>query len=123
VTVQTLLAALILVAFVGVLQVWLDRRARRAPKLDEFGLHIETTANGPVVCDDTGRRLRGIRLMRYKAGRDRVDTLFLEVLCQLEGRKYIAGRWTGTPRTFNPTLVPASTLARRIAERAREGRP
>lgn len=93
---ETLLVALILVASVGVLQVQLDRRARRAPKEDRVYLHLEKAPSGPVICDQDGRRLGKLRHMRYDAKLDHVDTILVEVLAYDGDAYYIAGRRHGS---------------------------
>jgi hypothetical protein len=96
--VDALLVALVLVVFVGVLQLWLDRRARQAPKDGErFWLHLGKTNHGPVVLDQDGRTLRGIRHLQYRAAHGHVDTLVLEVIARTpEGHALHAGRRIGS---------------------------
>lgn len=90
---ETLLGVLVLVVVVGVLQVTLDRQARRlARHVHEFWLHMETGTHGPVVCDQDGRRLRGVRHFQYRAHNDHVDVMVMDVLAN-DGEGYIiAGR-------------------------------
>ncbi|HZL99883.1 MAG TPA: hypothetical protein VFD43_06490 [Planctomycetota bacterium] len=99
-----LLLALVVVVFVGALQVLLDARARRKREASpEFVcLHIETNGFGPLVVDQTGRRLKGVKAMKYHAHLDAVDRLFLEVMAH-DGQGYlINGRSVAPTRTTGP---------------------
>lgn len=84
----TLALALVVVVFVGVLQVILDARRRRDLTPAEVFLHVETTGFSPAVCDQLGRRLRGVTAMRYEAKVGAVDRLYLEVLAH-DGKGYL----------------------------------
>lgn len=87
-----LFAAVLVIGALGTLQVYLDGRARRAPKDVALWLHAATKGNAPVVCDQDGRTLQGIVAMQYLAEIGAVDRLVLEVLVH-DGRGYfVAGR-------------------------------
>lgn len=92
---SALFVALILVASVGVLQVHLDRRTRRAPKLERMYLHLEKTPSGPVICDQEGRRLGKVRHMRYDAKIGHADTILVEVLAHDGQSFFMQGRRVG----------------------------
>jgi hypothetical protein len=93
--VNALLFAMVALGLVALLQVALDRRARRAPKLDRVYLHLEKPPTGPVICDQDGRRLGKVRLMRYEAKLDAVDTIFVEVLAHDGEAFFMQGRRVG----------------------------
>lgn len=96
---DALLVALILVAFVGVLQVHLDRRARSRPHSEaKVWLHLGKTNHGPVVLDQDGRKLDGIRHLQYRAAYGHVDTLVLDVFARdADGYRMSQGRRMGGP--------------------------
>jgi hypothetical protein len=53
---------------------------------------MESGIYGPVVCDQDGRRLRGVRHFQYRAHHDHVDVMVMDVLAN-DGEGYIiAGR-------------------------------
>lgn len=99
-----LFAVLAVLVFVAVLQVALDWRARSAAKPDRFYLHLEQTPSGPVVCDEDGRTLGGIRRMRYLSAHDAIDELHVEVLVRTRGR-YLLGADTRRPSRIGPTAT------------------
>lgn len=86
-------ATLGIIVVVAVLQVALDARARRFARHElELWLHMEAGIYGPVVCDQDGRRLRGVRHLLYHTHHDSVDALRLEVLAHDGDGYIIAGR-------------------------------
>lgn len=92
---QVLLLCVAALVLVAVLQVLLDVRARRAPKLDRVYLHLEKPPTGPVICDQDGRRLGKVRHMRYDARFGHADTILVEVIAHDGEAYFVQGRRIG----------------------------
>lgn len=96
---DALLVALVLVVFVGVLQVALDARHRTARPTGPFWLRVECDEVGRrSVLDHEGRELRGVRAIQHSSAYDSVDELTVTVLPRTpDGRLMICNRPVGAP--------------------------
>ena len=88
---ETLFAVVGILVFVAVLQVELDRRARRDRKPRNVYLHLDThPIFGNQVRDQHGAQLAGVRAVQYVSAVGQADVIRVEVFAH-DGERYLIG--------------------------------